>query len=82
MRIYKQDKERSDLINTDHVQAFYVNGNSVYAAMDASSERVISLDTEYAAREFLHWIAEHIGIYKGSRKFGDDGSEVIVLIDK
>ena len=54
MWIYKQDKERSDLINTDHVQAFYVNGNSVYAAMDASSERVISLDTEYAAREFLH----------------------------
>ena len=81
MWIFTKTEKGASLINLDHVARFYVNKSAVYAIIgDCDIERVIGLESEEAAADFLHWLAEHVGPYKCSSDF--NGAKVVILSDE
>lgn len=80
MWIYQKNEKGSALINVDHVSRFYVNKSAVYANIgDCDIERVIGLSSEEEANDFMRWLAEKLGLYRGN--FRGASAEVVLIDD-
>ena len=64
MWIYQKNEQGSALINVDHVSRFYVNKG---------------LSSEEEANDFMRWLAEKLGLYRGN--FRGAGAEVVLIDD-
>ena len=87
MWIYKKTEKGASLINTDHVKSFIIKDGEVIAVYDSFrpmpdgrqlKTSVAKVGSEQEARDFIQWLAEHLGTYRG-QTITSRGEKVVMI---
>ena len=91
MWIYKKTEKNAFLINTEHIKSFAVKENEVIAFYDSFRPMpdgrqlrtsIVTLGSEQEALDFMQWLAEHLGTYRGQTTTSRAAKVVMISDDR